>query len=367
MSEPTTLPALSLIGDNPTLLWGMTNAERLRRLARAGGLPDTPSPNGAALFVNLDYVFDPVWLRHILTLPGTVLMDGGDLVMAHLTGGMTPDDVAAQRGTVTMIDYRDDPQIYNRQLRKLECPFVQRLTPDTRRVIERKSYFGAYKGVTDLLTKYLWPELALWLTRFAASIGMTPNMVTAIGAALCVYATYLFAYGHYWTGMLAAFIFMVFDTVDGKLARCTITSSKWGNVADHGVDLVHPPFWWYFWGVGLGSWGLALSNQTFLLVMIAVVAGYVLQRVIEGMFIKDFGMDVHVWRQFDSQFRLITARRNPNIAILFFATLAGRPDIGLIAVAWWTIISLIVHAVQLVQAYAVRRAGRPIVSWMEEA
>ena len=367
MSEPTTLPALALIGDNPTLLWGMTNAERLRRMARAEGLPDTPPASGAQLFVNLDYVFDPVWLRHIITLPGTVVTDGDALVMAHLTGGMTPDDVAAHRDALTIIDYRDNPQIYNRQLRKLECPFIQRLTPDTRREIERKSYFGAYKGVTDVLTKYLWPELALWLTRIAASIGMTPNMVTAIGAALCIYATYLFAYGHYWTGMLAAFIFMVFDTVDGKLARCTITSSKWGNVADHGVDLIHPPFWWYFWGVGLGSWGLALSDQTFLLVMIAVVAGYVLQRVIEGMFIKDFGMDVHVWRRFDSQFRLITARRNPNIAILFFATLAGRPDIGLIAVAWWTIISLVVHAVQLVQAYAQRRAGRPIVSWMEEA
>ena len=367
MSEPTTLPALELIGDNPTLLWGMTNAERLRRMARAEGLPDTPPASGAQLFINLDYVFDPVWLRHIVMLPGTVVMDGDALVMAHLTGGMTPDDIAAHRDALTIIDYRDNPQIYNRQLRKLECPFIQRLTPDTRREIERKSYFGAYKGVTDLLTKYLWPELALWLTRIAASIGMTPNMVTAIGAALCIYATYLFAYGHYWTGMLAAFIFMVFDTVDGKLARCTITSSKWGNVADHGVDLVHPPFWWYFWGVGLGAWGLALSDQTFLLVMIALVAGYVLQRVIEGMFIKDFGMDVHVWRRFDSQFRLITARRNPNIAILFFATLAGRPDIGLIAVAWWTIISLVVHAVQLVQAYAQRRTGRPIVSWMEEA
>ena len=367
MSEQTTLPALALSGDNQTLLWGMTNAERLRRMARAEGLPDTPPASGALLFVNLDYVFDPVWLRHIVTLPGTVVMDGDALVMAHLTGGMTPDDIAAHRDALTIIDYRDNPQIYNRQLRKLECPFIQRLTPDTRREIERKSYFGAYKGVTDVLTKYLWPELALWLTRIAASIGMTPNMVTAIGAALCIYATYLFAYGHYWTGMLAAFIFMVFDTVDGKLARCTITSSKWGNVADHGVDLIHPPFWWYFWGVGLGSWGLALSDQTFLLVMIAVVAGYVLQRVIEGMFIKDFGMDVHVWRRFDSQFRLITARRNPNIAILFFATLAGRPDLGLITVAWWTIISLVVHAVQLVQAYAQRRAGRPIVSWMEEA
>ncbi len=367
MTDAKPLPALTPIGDNPTPIWGMTNAGRLRRLARAEGLPDTPGASGARLYVNLAYVFDPVWLRHVVALPGTAVMDGDALVMAHLVGGMTPDDIAANRGALSIIDYRDNPQIYNRQLRKLDCPFIQPLTPETRRAIERKSYFGAYKGVTDALTKYLWPELALWLTRGAASIGMTPNMVTAIGAALCIYATYLFAQGQYWEGMLAGFIFMVLDTVDGKLARCTITSSKWGNVADHGVDLVHPPFWWYFWGVGLGAWGLALPDQTFLLVMIAVVAGYVLQRVIEGLFIKDFGMDVHVWRRFDSQFRLITARRNPNFAILFFATLAGRPDIGLIAVAWWTIISLLVHAVQLVEAYAARRAGKPIVSWMEDA
>lgn len=367
MTRTSPLPALSLIGDNPTLLWGTTNAERLRRLARAEGLSETATPSGAQLYVNLDYVFDPVWLRHIVTLPGTVVMDGDALVMAYLTGGLAPADIAQHRDELAIIDYRDNPQIYNRQLRKLDCPFIQRLTPETRREIERKSYFGAYKGVTDVLTKYLWPELALWLTRIAASIGMTPNMVTAIGAAACIYATYLFAYGHYWAGMLAGFTFMVLDTVDGKLARCTITSSKWGNVADHGVDLIHPPFWWYFWGVGLSSWGLALSSETFAIVMMIVVAGYILQRVIEGVYIRYFGIDMHVWRPFDSRFRLITARRNPNMVILFVALLAGRPDLGLIALAGWILISLIVHAVRLVQAYAVKRSGRPIVSWMEEA
>lgn len=360
-------PSLSLIGDNPVHLWGMTNAERLRRLARAEGLPDDAQASEMRLHVNLDYVFDPLWLRHVLAHPGMVVMDGDALVLAHLTASIAPtaESIAAHRETLELVDYRDGPLIYNRQLRKLDCPFIQRLTPATRREIERRSYFGAYKGVTDLLTKYLWPELALWLTRLAASIGMTPNMVTAIGATLCLVATYLFSQGLFWSGMLAGFIFMVLDTVDGKLARCTITSSKWGNVADHGVDLVHPPFWWYFWGVGLSAWGLALPGQSFALVMAAVIAGYVLQRLVEGMFIKDFGMDIHVWRRFDSWFRLITARRNPNMVILFFALLAGRPDIGLIAVAWWTVISLIVHAVRLMQAYGVKRSGQPIVSWME--
>ena len=47
--------------------------------------------------------------------------------------------------------------------------------------------------------------------------------------------------------MAAGLVFMVLDTVDGKLARCTITSSGWGNVFDHGVDLIHPPFWWWAW------------------------------------------------------------------------------------------------------------------------
>ena len=56
-------------------------------------------------------------------------MAGDELVMAHLTGGMRPVDIAQHRGALTIINYRDNPQIYNRQLRKLECPFIERLTP----------------------------------------------------------------------------------------------------------------------------------------------------------------------------------------------------------------------------------------------
>ncbi|EQB14459.1 CDP-alcohol phosphatidyltransferase family protein [Sphingobium lactosutens] len=357
----TSLGPVRLIGENATPIWGMPNAERNRRMAESAANNGRQLASGHELLFNLTYAFDPLLLTLVLETPGTVFTWGGAPIVGQVVQGTDPLTAAH------VIDLSDGRRLYNRQLRKLEQPMVRELTPATRREIERRSYFGAYKGVTDLLTKYLWPELALVLTRIAAQLRMTPNMVSVIGVSLCLLATFLFAKGLYWTGFLSGFIFMVLDTVDGKLARCTITSSKWGNVIDHGVDLVHPPFWWYFWGTGLAYWGLQLPGATFAFVMTAVVAGYVLQRVIEGLFLKDFKMDIHVWRRFDSQFRLITARRNPNMVILFVALLFGRPDIGLVALAWWTVISLIVHAIRLAQAYAVARSGRPIISWMDEA
>ena len=101
------------------------------------------------------------------------------------------------------------------------------------------------------------------------------------------------------------------------------------------------------------------------MVLWAITAGYVAQRIIEGLFIKRFeGMHIHVWRPVDSQFRLITARRNPNMVILVAALLFRRPDIGLELVALWTIVSLIFHAVRLAQASEQAARGQTIVSWL---
>jgi hypothetical protein len=150
------------------------------------------------------------------------------------------------------------------------------------------------------------------------------------------------------------------------LARCTGSSSKWGNVFDHGIDLVHPPFWYWAWEHGLAAYGRPVEPVAATMILLAIIIGYVAQRIIEGIFIKRFhGMHIHVWQPIDSQFRLITARRNPNMVILFAAMLIARPDLGLQWVAWWTIISLIFHAVRLAQATEQAMRGRPIRSWLE--
>src|SRR3546814_14880665 len=84
--------------------------------------------------------------------------------------------------SMKVVTHESGVQAINSELRKREQPCALKLEPSAVRAAERASYFGAYKGVTDVLTKYLWPEWALVLTRLAARIGMSPNMVTAIGA-----------------------------------------------------------------------------------------------------------------------------------------------------------------------------------------
>jgi phosphatidylglycerophosphate synthase len=145
------------------------------------------------------------------------------------------------------------------------------------------------------------------------------------------------------------------DTVDGKLARVTLTSSKLGDVLDHGLDLVHPPIWWWAWGVGIAA---ATSPA-----VLIVIAGYFIGRLLEGVFLASFKMETHSWRPIDTLFRTITARRNPNLIFLTVGTVAGRPDLGMTMVALWTVASLLFHAVRLLQAWLVHRQGGVVEPW----
>jgi phosphatidylglycerophosphate synthase len=183
---------------------------------------------------------------------------------------------------------------------------------------------------------------------------------------LCVLAFVLFWRGEYWWGSASGFGFMVLDTVDGKLARCTGASSKWGNIFDHGIDLIHPPFWWWAWLHGLAAYGRPLAPVYATMVLWVIIGGYVAQRAIEGLSIQRFGgMEIHVWRPLDSKFRLITARRNPNMVILVASLLFRRPDTGLVLVAWWTLISLIFHTVRFAQMTEQQARGETVTSWLD--
>ena len=373
MADPPMPPLFVTVGTNPAVLFGMDSADRARRIAANAGLEvaDSVAPGRTAVLASMAYAWDPAWLREIAGRPDTVLTLGGAPVLVHVTDAVTADLVMVAMSSSGALPAgleivsAETGKLSNSVLRKRERPFVLPLDPSNSERVERAAYDGAYKGVTDALTLYLWRKPAFYLTRWAAQAGLTPNVVTMVGAVFCLLAFFLFWEGRYWLGTLSGFIFMVLDTVDGKLARCTGASSKWGNIFDHGIDLIHPPFWWWAWAHGLVAYGTPLEPVYVVMLMWAIIGGYVLQRLIEGIFMRRFGgMHIHVWQPIDSQFRLITARRNPNMVLLVAALLFGRPDIGLELVALWTIISLIFHAVRLAQANAVHDRGGRIVSWL---
>ena len=60
----------------------------------------------------------------------------------------------------------------------------------------------------------------------------------------------------------------------------TVRSSRFGHLFDHGIDLLHPPFWYYFWGVGLVAYqpllGLGLTDLYWL-----IGVGYIAGRAVD--------------------------------------------------------------------------------------
>jgi phosphatidylglycerophosphate synthase len=360
-------------GRAETRLWGMTSAERLSRIYCRLGLREVASDAvllDAVLVVDAGWVFDESLIKALAGRPGVALTDEtGRVVALHATPSQAVaavaslnagEDLAAAVPTLTRLTSLELGSAYNSALRKREPPVLERLTPETRVAVEKRLFQGSYKGVTDLVTKYVWPTPARIVTRWCALAKMTPNQVTLIGFIMVLAAFYLFWKGQFGWGLVCAWIMTFLDTVDGKLARVTLTSSKWGNVFDHGIDLVHPPFWWWAWYVGVGAVGLTMPHGA--LALAVIVGGYVLQRVEEGIFLALFKVEMHAWRPFDSFFRLITARRNPNLIMLTLAVLVGRPDIGFLAVAIWTAICLVVHAVQILQGLTAPKGA--VVSWL---
>jgi phosphatidylglycerophosphate synthase len=362
-------PIFVPLGENLSRVFGLDARTRACRLAAKAGLEcrEQPVQDQTAILANLAFAWDPVWLKVLRDKPGSVLTLRGQPVLAYIEkdadtaaeailAGNVPAGLESIEAGTAEIGYDE--------LRKKERPFVLALSEASAEQVERAAYDASYKGVTDALTLYLWRKPAFYLTRWAAEAGLSPNAVTAIGAVLMILAFWLFWIGDYWLGILSGFIFMVLDTVDGKLARCTGTSSKWGEAFDHGIDLIHPPFWWWAWAHGLTPYGRPLEPVYETMLLAVIVIGYIGQRIIEGLFIYYFKMHIHVWRPIDSRFRLITARRNPNMVLLVGALLFGRPDVGFELVALWTLLSLIFHTVRLAQAKARIYQGRPVVSWL---
>ena len=378
---------LHILGDSALSLWGLDATTRLERqlaafteFERLEVLP-TAGAAGPVLVVRAEYLFEVKTLKGLVEAGFKALRCADDNKLAAV---FAPADKAAAAVAALVDQQASDLEVqdsgfevlgvadlaaFDGVLRKVEPPLLAKVDAGSVQRLESVLYGNAYKGITDLVTKWWWPRPARVVVGWCANAGITPNMVTVFGGLLMLASCWLFYEGHYALGLFGGWIMTFLDTVDGKLARVTIQSSKLGNVLDHGMDIVHPPFWWVFWGLSLPHtvdnfepWlGLSLTAWWGL-----IVFGYIAGRLLEGAFHALGDCSLFAWRPFDAYNRLITARRNPLMIVLTLSVIVQRPDWGFYAIVLWTLFSSALLLVRLAQAAIERARSGPVQSWLAD-
>ena len=372
--------------NSPIRLWGLDSAQRLQRQLRSIGkamaadnceirwlenTTELPS-DGRVLLLNGAYLFENRTLEGVLAQINSILLSNDESpAAAFVDAGHLADVQGLMKDTDRVLPenlnvmHTADMETFDENLKRSTQPLLEKVTADRKKELENWLYGNAYKGITDLVTKFVWPKPAKLIVHLCANLRISPNMVTTIGLLLVIAACYLFLEGHYGWGLLAGWLMTFLDTVDGKLARVTIQSSKFGHLYDHLIDLFHPPFWYIYWGMSLTHFQPTLGQGQGEMYWIIIIS-YIVGRLVEGVFPVLGNCGIFTWRPFDAWFRLVTARRNPCLILLTLSFLAGKPEWGFIAVTFWSALTSLVLLLRLLQASLIRLKGGPLNSWLSQ-
>ena len=378
----------ALVSENsPVRLWGLSSKQRLQRQLKeifkefptdSNDLRWLKSANevpasGQILLLNGLFLFENRSLKGVLEQENSILQSSDHMTAAafidvrHLREVLSNmQDNAQPLPQGVRVIHTSDMESFDDNLRRSTTPLLEAVSATRKTELENHLYGNAYRGITDFVTKFVWPKPAKRFVHLCANFKISPNMVTSVGLVLVIAACYLFYNGQYGLGLLAGWVMTFLDTVDGKLARVTIQSSKFGHLYDHLIDLFHPPFWYIYWGMSLVNFQPVMGQgleQMYWIIVIAYVAG----RVVEGIFPLLGNCTIFSWRPFDAWFRLITARRNPCMVLLTLSLFAGKPEWGFIAVTFWSALTTFILILRLAQGFIIRITRAPLHSWLSES
>ncbi len=307
------------------------------------------------------------WLAHHI---GNVLTDVtgaavAGVVRAEEAMGLAHAIAARTAPPAPLTAVNPGETVFVRTLRRRERLEALDLSISLPIAYERALFDRVYKGVTDAVTKYFWPLPAFHVVRWLARAGVRPNAVTCVGIGLTAVAAYGFAVGAFTLALISAWIMTFLDTVDGKLARVTHTSSRIGDWLDHGTDWVHPPIWWACLALGLSRTHMLHPDIAWSGCAI-IIGGYFAGRMSEAVFKKLFGFNQYIWQPFDAALRLVIARRNPNLIILTVGLATGGLGMAYLAVSIWTVLTIGLQLVRLGTAIGAQFKGQGIVTYLEQ-
>ncbi len=284
----------------------------------------------------------------------------GEQADAIPPGATTLDEVVdalVAAGRIATVDEAAFPAYMNKLRRSLPYWIYAVNDAATGKRLERQMFWDNYKGSTDLLTRYVYPPLVWPLVRLCVRLGIHPNVVTVLSIVLTIAAVPLFAQGDFFLGFVCAYGMSVLDSVDGKLARLTLTSSTIGNILDHGLDQVHPPFWYFAFGWGLG--GRSMDDPLYA-AAIWLIVFYVTDRLTLALARRRLGFTLHAATPLDGLVRSFIARRNITMTIMALSLLIGEGAAGLYIITAWQGLTFAWHSSRtLWLGFLVREPVRP--------
>jgi phosphatidylglycerophosphate synthase len=295
-----------------------------------------------------------LWLQPGVACSGTSLTAAADALVA--SGTAQPLGADEFSGYITMLR-RDLP------------PYLFRIRDTAaRKRVERFLFWSNYKGSTDFMTRYVYPPFVWVLLGPLARLRVHPNWVTGVDIVATFAAVPFFIEGDWIPGLLLAFLMSVLDSVDGKLARVSFTSSKLGEILDHGLDIVHPPIWYMAWGWALSGGAAGSLPWDASLWMLGL---YIADRLSTMVFKWRHKVSIHGFTAFDERMRTFISRRNVNLPFFTVAlaidALWGDPEwtastYCFYAIVVWQAVCVAFHIERVIQFWGQGGKGKKAVS-----
>ena len=349
-------------------LWGMTLVERLLREAARRGLPRAGivvragsgfaiehlrpdlarlydievrpinegaihttevadlDPDGSAIVCDGDVVHDDRVLDHLLAVGPGHAVAGTDAAAAHLSIAALQRYIRAGEpmGVAKLPDVHttrlQELDHYVADLRLTMVPFLVRITEASGlRRVDHLLFHRTFKGVIDAVARYGYYHFVRCTTRWLSRTAVSPNLLTALSILGIWAAIPCFAMGQIGWGILSAWIGVILDSVDGKLARLTVNLSDTMGDLEHAAAMPGLGLWFIALGWHLSA-GQLLSLTPASITCWILVSTFLADKLLTGAFRKLFGYELFDARPLDAAFHLIAARRNVHLLLLTVGT-----------------------------------------------
>jgi len=164
------------------------------------------------------------------------------------------------------------------------------------------------------------------LCRGLLKAGITPNVISALGGlGSAASAILLFGTGHFFAAAIVTTLFVLFDLLDGTMARISNSSSRWGALLDSTLDRISDAAI-----LGSVAYWLSRSNDRLVPVVLAVL---ILGSLISYIKARAEGLDIECNGGI--------AERTERLIIILVAT--GLHGLGLnfvLAIGFWALLAL---------------------------